>query len=125
MKKKIIFMTIFIILIILLFYLFGVGGKRTDVYLQDFSVANKWDVMKIKIGISSSSGYVRTMKMKTEGSNIYITFYSTVGINNRLNSKNEFEFDMGVDCDKIYFYHGDAGYECVLEKNSNGEWTKS
>lgn len=117
MKKKVLIVLVLLIIAIILLIFFGIGSKRTDVYLEDFSVESNWDVMKIKVGISSSSGYVRTMKMKTEGTNIYITFYSTVGINNKINSKNEFEFDISVICDKIYFYNGDGSYTKVLEKD--------
>lgn len=134
MKKKIIVIIIFIVLIIVLLYLFGIGGKRTDVYLQEYSVSSDGSTIKIKVGVSSSSGYIRNVRIKHSGTNQFLTFYSTFGINNKINSKNEFELDVNELCGEIYFYQGDegdyfneghCGYKCVLEKDSNEKWILS
>lgn len=80
--------------------------------------------MILKVGISSSSGYIRKMK-KTSGSmNYYYTFYSTFGINSKLGSRDIFEIELDNNVNEIYFYSRDKGYNKVLEKNELGVWIK-
>lgn len=90
MKKKVLIILIFLIIAMILLIFFGIGSKRTDVYLQDYSVLNDGNTIKIKVGVSSSSGYIRNVRIKQSGTNQFLTFYSTFGINNKINSRNEF-----------------------------------
>jgi len=93
------------------------GNKRDDVVLKNFSFEN--DKLTLKVNVSSSSGYIRHLKGKEEGSNYYITFYSTFGFNNRFGSKDTFEIELDKKIDKIYFYTNDNRYKLVLVKNNN------
>ena len=43
--------------------------------------------MTIKVGVSSSAGYVRKMKRTSGSMNYYYTFYSTFGINSKIGAK--------------------------------------
>lgn len=131
MKKKVLIILIFLIIAMILLIFFGIGSKRTDVYLQDYSVLNDGNTIKIKVGVSSSSGYIRNVRIKQSGTNQFLTFYSTFGINNKINSRNEFILDINELCGEIYFYQGDGeyfyeghgGYKCVLEKDeTTNEW---
>ena len=120
--KKIGFMLLMIVVILILIILlfFGTSGKRTDVFLQDYQVSEDGKRMKIKVSVSSSMGYIRDLKVKQDGDNQCITFYSTFGLNNKFGAKNEFEIDLNPNCEEIYFYRGNEEYELVLRKDS--EW---
>lgn len=120
-NKKFIFICIIILAIVAVFILFT-GGVRTDAYLKDFSVDEANNQIVIKVGISSSTGYVRKMKQTSGSTNYYYTFYSTFGINSKIGAKDTFEIQLDNNVDEIYFYTGQKGYKKVLEKNEQGEW---
>lgn len=121
-KKNIIIGIIAIVIVCIGLFLILTGGKRTDVFLGDFSVDG--NVMTIKVGVSSSTGYIRKMKQTSGSMNYYFTFYSTFGINSKIGSKDTFEIQLDNNVDEIYFYTGNKGYKKVLEKDTNGEWIK-
>ena len=122
MKKKIVISIIILILAIVIGLFLSTGGARTDVYLKDFSVDEKCNQMIVKVGVSSSAGYVRKMKQTSGSMNYYYTFYSTFGINSKFGSEDTFEIQLDNNVDEIYFYTGGKGYKKVLEKNEQGEW---
>ena len=125
MNKKIILSvgTILITLISLIFV--STGSKRTDVYLKDYEIKNNGNTLSIKVGVSSSAGYIRKMKQTSGSMNYYLTFYSTFGINSKLGSKDTYDLQIDSNVDEIYFYIGNKGYTKVLEKDEvTGEWTK-
>jgi len=81
--------------------------------------------MELKVGVSSSAGYIRKMKRTSGGTNGYYTFYSTFGINSKLGSKNTFNIELDDNMDEIYFYTGNKSYKLVLIKNTlTNEWEK-
>lgn len=122
-KNKILIITIVVIILLLGIFLILTGGKRGDVYLNKFSVSADGNTMTIYVGVASSMGYVRNMKVKQGGDNKYITFYSTFGLNSRLGAKSKFEIELNPDCEEIYFYKGDGGYKLVLQKDKEtNEW---
>ena len=124
MKKKIFIVSI-VIVVLLIGFLLITGKSRTDVYLKDFEISKDEKTMTLKVGITSSAGYVRKMKRTSGSTNGYYTFYSTFGINSKLGSKDTFEIELNKDMDEIYFYTGDKGYKLVLTKHKvTGEWTK-
>ena len=124
MKKKIII--IFSGLLIIITALFFAGGfrKRNDVVLTNYSVTEDGKMMKLNIGITSSIGYARNLKVKQGGDNKYITFYSTFGfLNSKIGAKSEYEIELDPFCSEIYFYKGDGGYNLVLKKDElTKEW---
>ena len=122
MKNKFIISIAIILLIVICLFLLT-GRARTDVYLSSFEV-NKDNTMVIKVGVSSSAGYVRKMKRTSGSMNYYFTFYSTFGINSKIGAKNTFEIQLDNNVDEIYFYTGGKGYKKVLEKDDNGKWIK-
>lgn len=124
-KKKVLIISIIIIVILGSILFLGTGRARTDVYLKNFKLSEDGKKMTLEIGVSSSAGYVRKMK-KTSGSiNDYYTFYSTYGINSKIGAKDTFEIEVNKDADEIYFYTGDKGYKLVLVKNKiTNEWIK-
>jgi len=123
MKKITIIMSIVVLVLVVLFL--STGKARTDVFLRDFSVDEKSNIMTIKVGVSSSAGYVRKMKRTSGSMNYYYTFYSTFGINSKIGAKDTFEIQLDNNVDAIYFYTGNGGYKKVLIKdNVTGEWLK-
>ena len=123
-KKKILTICIVVIAIILVGLFLAFGGKRTDVFLKDFELSQDGKTMTLKVGVSSSAGYIRKMKQTSGSMNYYFTFYSTFGINSKLGAKDTFEIELDNNVDEIYFYTGGKGYKKVLEKNDNGDWIK-
>ena len=124
MKNKKILITVSVIgiLIVGIILFLSTGKTRTDVYLKDFEVSVDGTKMTLKVGVSSSVGYVRKMKRTSGSMNYYYTFYSTFGINSKLGAKDTFEINIDNNVDEIYFYTGNKGYKKVLEKNDLGEW---
>lgn len=102
----------------------SMGGKRSDVYLNNYMISEDGNKMILDVSVMGSMGYVRNLKIKQGGDNKYITFYSTFGLNNRLGAKDKFEIDLNSFCGDLYFYSGDGGYRLVLEKdNEKDTWT--
>jgi len=123
MKKKKLIISLIVVAIIIVGLFIASGGSRTDVFLKDFELSQDGETMTLKVGVSSSAGYVRKMK-RTGSMNYYFTFYSTFGINSRLGAKDTFTIDIDNNVDEIYFYTGGKGYKKVLELNDDGEWVK-
>ena len=124
MKKKILIISIAVVAIIMAGLFVMSGSSRTDVFLKDFELSQDEKTMTLKVGVSSSAGYVRKMKRTNGSMNYYFTFYSTFGINSKLGAKDEFTIDIDNNVDEIYFYTGGKGYKKVLELNDDGEWVK-
>ena len=124
MKKKILIISIVVVAVIIVGLFVMFGGSRTDVFLKDFELSQDGKTMTLKVGVSSSAGYVRKMKRTSGSMNYYFTFYSTFGINSRHGAKDTFTIDIDNNVDEIYFYTGSKGYKKVLELNDDGEWVK-
>lgn len=116
MKKKIVFVVI-LLLTVMGILIYSTGGKRTDIILNDYTVSEDGNIMTINVGVASSMGYVRTLRLKDDGDKKYITFYQTYGLNSKIGAENEFQIELNPSCKGIYFYRGDTGYELVLEKD--------
>lgn len=124
MKKKVMIISFIILVLIVMGFFLALGGKRTDVFLKDFELSQDGKTMTLKVGVSSSAGYIRKMKQTSGSMNYYFTFYSTFGINSKLGAKDTFEIELDNNVDEIYFYTGGKGYKKVLEKTNDGDWVK-
>lgn len=127
MKKWIVIGVTGILVLAALFMLATGLQKRSDVALMDFVVADDGATMTLKVCVTSSSGYVRTVK--EEGGGVkpyYLTFYSTFGgFNSSLGAADTFVLTLSPDDTEIYFNRSGGGYELVLEKNEiTGEWER-
>ncbi|MEL7650041.1 MAG: hypothetical protein AAGU76_18315 [Sedimentibacter sp.] len=121
--KRQIAVVVILLLTAIGFVFFITGGKRSDIVLNNYNVSEDGSIMTINVGVASSMGYVRTLKVKEDGDNMYITFYQTYGMNSRIGAKNEFQIDLNPSCKGIYFYRGDDGYALVLQKDDETkEW---
>ena len=103
----------------------GTGGKRMDVLLTGYTVSEDGGAMTLRAGVAGSMGYIRTLKAREDGDKIYLTFYSTFGLNSTIGAKNEFKIKLGPSSDRIYVYGATGEYKPILQKNSatNG-WEK-
>lgn len=124
MRKKIIKTVGIIALIIFMILFLRTGRARTDVILKDFELSSDGKSIILKVGTSSSTGYIRKMKETSGSANCYVTFYSTFGINSKIGAKDTYELKLDSEADEIYFYIGNHGYKKVLRKNEFGEWIK-
>ena len=100
--------------------------KRTDVYLQDFSVDRDGSVITIQTFPIGSMGFIRAMETKQIGNEIHCSFYRTFGgLNSSLGAKSRFEIrleDSAASAESIYF---DRVYfdQRVLERDpETGAW---
>lgn len=124
MMKKVIIGVILLIFVLCGLVLICTGGKKGDVFVNDYSVSEDGNIMTIKVGVASSMGYVRTVKEKQEDHKKYLTFYSTFGLNSTMGANNEFEIKLSPSITEIYFYRGDSGYELILQKEEGtNEWS--
>ena len=121
-KKTLTLIIISIILILVLTFFIITGRARTDVYLKDYELSQDRQTLTLKVGVTSSTGYIRKMKRTSGSMNYYLTFYSTFGINSKLGAKDNFEITLDENVDEIYFYTGNKGYKKVLEKNDEENW---
>ncbi|MBQ9854448.1 MAG: DUF5301 domain-containing protein [Bacilli bacterium] len=123
--KRLIVMLFVIFFIIFTVFFLLTGGKRTDVFLKDYDVSSDGKTITLKVGVSSSVGYIRKIKNTSGSTNGYYTFYSTYGINSKIGAKDTFEIEVDKDTDEIYFYTGNKGYKLVLAKHKvTNEWIK-
>lgn len=127
LKKKII-AAIAVLLVLASFYLAGTGfQKRTDVFLEEYSVSEDGAEMTFTTGIASSMGYIRGFKDNGGGVKPhYLTFYSTFGgLNSSFGAKQDFKLELDPEDTEIYFARPDQGYELVLVKDEEtGEWRR-
>ena len=125
MKK---FLPVFLVLLLgaalgILFILPGFQ-KRTDVYLQDFSVSEDGSVITVQTFPIGSMGFIRAMEAKQIGDEIHCSFYRTFGgLNSRLGAKTTFEIRPDHPTQRIYFDRGTSFDQLVLERDADtGAW---
>lgn len=116
MKKKILVTTVALIVILIGVLLYSTGGKMGGIFLDDYSVSKDGSQMTLKVGVASSMGYIRSLRVRQQGNKNYITFYSTFGLNSKFGANNEFMIDLDSSLDEIYIYRGEEGYILLLQK---------
>ena len=100
--------------------------KRTDVYLQDFSVSEDGSVITMQMFTTGSTEYIRAMESKQIHNEIHCSFYRAFGgLNSGFGAKNRFEINLesfANSAESIYLDR--AGLDqLVLEQDAEtGEW---
>ena len=100
--------------------------KRTDVYLQDFSVSEDGSVITMQMFTTGSTEYIRAMESKQIHNEIHCSFYRAFGgLNSGFGAKNRFEINLesfANSAESIYLDR--AGLDqLVLERDAGtGEW---
>lgn len=111
--------TLFIFIIIPLL----TSNQRSDIYINNYNVSEDGKEITLNISLTNSSGYIGYMDTHEKDDSKYISFYSTLGVNNKLGSKNNFKMDISLSCNKIYLDEGNGNYKLLLTKDKNtNEW---
>ena len=120
---------------VLLAFLIGVSAgvlfvlpgfqKRTDVFLQDFSVSRDGSTVTVETFSVGSMGFIRSMEAKQIGGEIHCSFYGAFGgLNSRFGAKSRFEIQVDDSAERIYFDRGTGSDQLVLERDAGtGLWT--
>ena len=120
---------------VLLAFLIGVSAgvlfvlpgfqKRTDVFLQDFSVSRDGSAVTVETFSVGSMGYIRAMEAKQIGDEIHCSFYRCLGgLNSSLGAESRFEIQVDDSAERIYFDRGTGSDQLVLERDAGtGLWT--
>lgn len=101
--------------------------KRTDVYLQDFSISEDGSVITLKTALSGSMGFIRAMEAERIGSGMHCSFYSAFGgLNSGFGAKNSFQIRVDDSIETVYFDRGIDPDGLVLERDGPaGAWTRT
>lgn len=111
--------TLFIFIIIPLL----TSNQRNDICTNNYNVSKDGKEINLDISLINSSGYIDYMDTYEKGDSKYISFYSTLGINNKLGSKNNFKMNINLSCNKIYLDEDNGNYKLLLQKDENtNEW---
>jgi len=118
MKKVVIFVLIMVICLIGVYVFIPLplpitGGKMGNVAVE-YTLSEDETTISIKTKIYSSIGAIKTYKAKQDGDKLYITFYSTFGLNNPNGAKNDFDIDI-TDINFLYYYHADQ-YDLIWQR---------
>ena len=112
---------IYILFAIIIVILLLTGNKRNDIYLKNYDIIDNGNKISLNVGVTSSSGYIRKIKVKSKDNKYYLDFYSTFGINSKRGSKDNFIIEIDEKINEIYIYTENE-YKKVLEKNENNIW---
>lgn len=126
-KKKWIPVLLAFLVVVFAGSLFVLPGfqKRTDVYLQDFSVSGDGSAVTVRTFTAGSVGFIRSMEAKQTGGEIHCSFYRAFGgLNSSFGAKSRFEIQADDSAERIYFDRGTGSDQLVLERNAGtGVWT--
>lgn len=97
--------------------------KRTDVYLQDFSVSEDGSVVTMQTFTTGSMGYIRAMETKQVHNEIHCSFYRTFGgLNSSLGAEDTFEIQLDDSIEQIYFNRAGLDQRVLERDAGTGEW---
>lgn len=128
MKKKVFVMLAIIAFVIGAFFIGSGFIKRTDVFLNDYSVSEDGTTISFDAQSASSMGYIRGFTDNGGGTKPhYLDFYSTFGgLNSSLGTASTFALEVDPEDTEIYFSRPNGEYELVLIKADNtGEWVRA
>ncbi|BFL39967.1 hypothetical protein H8S45_01880 [Agathobaculum sp. NSJ-28] len=75
----------------------------------------------VRVSVVSSVGYVRDCRIDTRDDGLYLTFYSTYGLNNPNGARDTFTISLPAECDRIFTYGGGHSYYPVYQKHTEAE----
>ena len=125
MKKTLLIILIIIVLVVITLFIYSGFRKRNDAVISNYLVSDDGKTMKLSVEVASSIGYVRDIDVVSSGNSMYISFYSTFGLNSSIGAKSEFQIDLDEMCTDIYLLGGNSEYRLVLTKDKSTEmWGK-
>ena len=133
MRTKVVFafFTLAAILTALFFYFFFRSGfgRVSDVYICDYSLSQDGKEITIRVGVSSSVGFVRkAVAHQQDGGRLCVDFYAPFGgINSRIGAQSSYTLPLREDTTVIAVYrhinrYADYDYEDELYKDADGVW---
>jgi len=123
--KKIIIAICCIVVLLFAVYFFGSGLMlQSNAYIYDYELSEDGSEMTIDVGVSTSIGYIRTVRVhQQESGKLYLNFYQAFGgINGSVGAKNSFTLSLNEDTEVIGICRAHNCYDVVLEKNEDGVW---
>ena len=106
--------------IIILFIVVVLGyNKKNDIILDDFKIDENTNQMTLIILMTDTIGGARTISIKDNGKDKYITFYSTFPLMSKT-AKDSFVIELNPECENIYFNRGNGDLSSTT-KNYKGE----
>jgi len=123
--KKIIIAICCIVVLLFAVYFFGSGLMlQSNAYIYDYELSEDGSEMTIDVGVSTSIGYIRTVRVhQQESGKLYLNFYQAFGgINGSVGAKNSFTIALDEDTEVIGICRANNCYDVVLEKNEDGVW---
>lgn len=127
MKKKV-FVVIAAVLALVIIYFVGSGFvENTSAIINDYSVSADGNEITLNIGVASSMGYIRDVKVHQQyGGKLYLDCYSAFGgLNGSIGAKESFTFELNDDTAIIAIYRNQNAYEAVLVKAEDGSWQRA
>ena len=126
MKKTLLIILIIIVLVVITLFIYSGFRKRNDAVINNYLVSDDRKTMKLSVEVASSIGYVRDIDVVYIGNRMYISFYSTFGLNSSIGAKSEFEINLDEMCTTdIYLLRENSEYRLVLTKDKSTEmWEK-
>lgn len=99
-------------------------AKHGNAYIADYVVSEDGSEISIKVGVSTSIGYVRKVSVHQQhGGKLYLDCYSAFGgINGSWGAKTEFTIPLDEETKTIAIYRSTNCYDTVLEKMDDGKW---
>ena len=91
------------------------GGKIESAFVIKRTLSEDGTTLSINASHLNSTGYIKTYKAKKDGDKLYITFYSTFGLNNPNGANNEFDIDI-TDINFLYYYKWEE-YHLLWQRN--------
>lgn len=98
--------------------------KQGNAYISDYVVSEDGSEITIKVGVSTSIGYVRKVSVHQQhGGKLYLDCYSAFGgINGSWGAKSEYTIPLDAETETIAIYRSTNCYDTVLEKMDDGKW---
>jgi len=113
-------------LLLVLAYLILPGFmKKTDAYVDQFTVSPDGSAITLRVGVGGSVGTVRKLAVhQQQGGKLYLNAMAGFGgINGAIGAKNEFTIALDPETKIIALYRGPDCYETILEKTAEGwQW---
>ena len=121
MKRVLIIITIGLAAVLLWMFFAQTFAVMDNVYIESFTLSEDGQTMTIRVAVSVSVGYTRSVTVKDEGSALRLVFHPAYGfINGKIGAKNTFDIPLKPYQDKIYIFPSDHG----LLRNEQGTWQR-
>lgn len=127
MKRKA-FSALGIVCALLLTVFVGSGfTKNGSVFVEEYAVSPDGGTMTLRVGVSSSVGYVRSIRVhQMQGGKLYLDCYHAFGgWNGSIGARETFTVPLDADTRMIALYRSENCYEEVLTGNGDGTWSRT